>query len=442
LFVFLLPPALARAQGQPFVRTSLSPRSVIVGQPVTLTVDVFVPTYFTGAPRFPPLEVKDAVVVFQETGGTNLNERVGEQEYAGQSRSYLVYPQRAGDYEVAPFDVSVRYAIDAKPSPRTPVRARGARFTATVPNAARGLEHFIASSSFELTSTFDRPLEGLKAGDSITRTITMAAADAFAMMLPPLSFRPVEGLAVYPAQPRVSDSSGERGATRVGTRVETVTYVLQKEGSCHLDGIEIDWWDTSAKTLRRARLPAQDFTVAPNPDLKAEIPLPADPSETPPPPDPWKPVREALHRYGPRALATLVAGALLWRLIHPRLHRLRERRHARQKAREESAAAYLERVRQAAHARPTEVLAATYRFLDRRGDDSRAAARLDQFAQASGDAALPALASSLVESALAGDPSRAAHASSERFVDALVRAAERPQATSAAPEGLGPLNPR
>src|SRR5262249_6583743 len=82
----------ARADGKPFVRSTLKPQSVTVGQPVTLDVTVFVPSYFTGAPRFPQLEVKDAVVVFVEQGA-NLSERVGADSYAGQSRSYLIYPQ-------------------------------------------------------------------------------------------------------------------------------------------------------------------------------------------------------------------------------------------------------------------------------------------------------------------------------------------------------------
>ncbi len=226
-------PALASAAPKPFAWTNVHPRSVTVGQPVTLTVDVYVPSFFTGAPRFPQLEVKDAVVVFIDEG-TNLNQRVGEQDYAGQRRSYKIYPQREGEFVVPDFAVKVSYTGEDGPM-RVPAPAKGGSFQATIPAGARGVDHFLATSSLELQADTDRPLAGLRAGDSFTRTITMTAADAFAMMLPPLAFAPVDGLAVYPAQPKVADTSGgERGEARVAERRESVTYVLQKPGSYRL----------------------------------------------------------------------------------------------------------------------------------------------------------------------------------------------------------------
>jgi hypothetical protein len=434
-------PATLGAEGKALAYTSLHPKAVTVGQPVALTVDVFVPTYFTGAPRFPQLDVKDAMVVFVDEG-QNLTESVGEVAYAGQRRSYLIYPQREGAFEIPSFEVKVSYAVDGKASPRTSASARGGSFTATVPEAARRLEHFIATPSFQLTEATDRTLEGLKVGDSITRTITMTAVEAFAMMLPPLPFPPVDGLRVYPAEPRLSDSGGERGETRVGKRVESVTYVLEKEGQYRVPAIDIDWWDTVARTVRRASLPELALTVAANPDLKAEIPLPEDPSEKPPPPDPWKPLREALRRYGPLAAVLLLFMALLLRLFRARIRALRERHQARRVEREESAAAYRERLRKAALSGPTELLAATYRWLDRR-NGSTVAARLDCFAKESGDPALPGLADALVTSALGeGGSADPGGGSSRAFVEALIHAAQEPKSKKPSLGSLGPLNPR
>ncbi len=434
--------ASAFAQSQPVVRTGVQPRSVVVGQPVTLDVDVFVPTYFVGAPRFPALEVKDAVVVFLDTGGENLTEKIGDADYAGQRRSYLIYPQRPGDFEVPAFEVKVRFAVDGQPSPRTPVPARSRRFTATLPEAARGLEHFVATPLFELGESTDRPTEGLKVGESFTRTITMTATDAFAMMLPPLSFPPLDGLGVYPAQARVSDTSGERGETRVGKRVESVTYALQRAGEYRLPAIELDWWDTAARRVRRASLPEVVFSVAPNPRLRADIPLPEDPSEKPPPPDPWKPVREALLRFGPGALVSVLVVLLLLRMFKERLLAFHQRRAARLRARQESAAAYLEKVKAAAGSSPAQLLAATYRFLDRLGDGT-AAARLDVFARASGDPTFPALADAVVTSGLAVGPDAGPGTGSSReFVEALVRASSPGKARRRGTGGLGLINPR
>ena len=434
-------PALASAAPKPFAWTNVHPRSVTVGQPVTLTVDVYVPSFFTGAPRFPQLEVKDAVVVFIDEG-TNLNQRVGEQDYAGQRRSYKIYPQREGDFTVPDFAVKVSYNGEDGGPLRVATPAKGGSFHAAIPAGARGVDHFLATSSLQVQADTDRPLAELRTGDSFTRTVTLTAADAFAMMLPPLAFPAVEGLAAYPAQPRVADRGGERDEPRVAERVEAVTYVLQKPGSYRLPAVEIAWWDTRSQTLRRASVPELAFDVGSRPEGQAEIPLPPDPGDQSAAPDRWRPLREGLRRFGPAALVALVALGVLLRLLRAPLRALGARRTARRRAREESEAAYLARVAEAARSgKPKELLAATYRWLDRRPRAASEAARLDRFVQQSGDADLPEVSAALVDAALEADEVSDTE-SAERFARALARAAGRGAPAAGRPAGsLGPLNP-
>ena len=67
-------PSNAYAQA-PRARVSLDPGSVVtVGQPLTVRVQVLVPSFFAGAPAFPELEVDDAITIFVDRG-TNFTER-------------------------------------------------------------------------------------------------------------------------------------------------------------------------------------------------------------------------------------------------------------------------------------------------------------------------------------------------------------------------------
>jgi len=91
---------------------------VMVGEAVTVSVDVLTPTWFPRAPRFPAaLQVENAVAVFDETFRTNLSEAIGGERWSGIRRRYLIYPQLAGAYTVPPIEVGVVYALpNARPS--------------------------------------------------------------------------------------------------------------------------------------------------------------------------------------------------------------------------------------------------------------------------------------------------------------------------------------
>jgi hypothetical protein len=344
-----VPPAFAQEDVSPIVRTSLEPDGpVTVGQPVRLIVEVLVPTWFTGAPRYPQIDLADAIVIFQERG-FNFSDRVNGETFAGQRRQYLIYPTRPGTVTISGEEVILSYAVDARPSPPAPYGIPDVRIEATVPEDAEGLDYFFAATAFSLEDRFNRARDGLKVGDSLTRTITMTADDAFAMMIPSLNFEPIAGLAVYPEQPELNDEGGQRGETRVGSRVESVTYLMQEKGEYRLPKVEVSWWDSRTKRMRRESLPEVGFTVAPNPSLNEEIPLPPDDvedseTETDGSALNW---RDVARRWaGPIAGIVLLAWVVV-RLMKKYLPRYRARREEERRRRESSEAFFFERFKRA-----------------------------------------------------------------------------------------------
>ena len=162
---FVLWPAAAQDQAeQPIARARVTPDAVVtVGQPVTVEVEVLVPTFFSGAPRFPDLDVADALVIFNDRG-RNISERRSGRSWAGQSRSYTIYPQRAGTYEIPRIDVEVRYSAGGADRTSATVSPQPVRFEATVPAAAEGLSYFSATTGQHLDETIEaaRPREDAK----------------------------------------------------------------------------------------------------------------------------------------------------------------------------------------------------------------------------------------------------------------------------------------
>jgi len=243
---------------------------VTAGQPVTVTVEVLAPNWFTKAPEFPDIEVDNAIAM-PPGRSFNFTEKVGSMTYAGQRRSYIIYPLTAGTFKIPSIHVTVSYAKEPpKSSPPVTISSQFQQFEATVPDEAAGLGYFIATSNFTLEHTVSRNISDLKVGDSFKRSITMSAQDLVAMVLPPLRFEPFQGVGIYPDQPVLADKGGERGEIRTGTRVASVTYVLEKEGDYVLPEINVFWWNLKKEKLQKETIPAIKLAVRLNPDLEAE----------------------------------------------------------------------------------------------------------------------------------------------------------------------------
>jgi len=338
---------LVQAQDDPgaILRTRLEPPGpVMVGQPIRLQVDVLVTTWLTRAPGFPVFEMEGALVVLPDERSSNLTERINGQSWFGVSRSYLIYAQEPREYEVPAVEIAV---FPGQADGPVTLRFQQQTFRAQIPAEAQGLGYFIATKDLQINQELDPEVQDLKVGDSVRRTITMSADQTLAMFLPPVEFEAIEGLAVYPDPPQIQDRSADRIGFQGGERIESVTYVIQKEGGFELAPFDIYWWDLGAGRMREASIPAVKFSAAPNPGYVPEIPLPekAAVEEIVPEEKSWLDLFKKWA--GPLALLLLLG--IIGSTLFPRLiEGARKRRAVRRRAYQESEAAAFDQVKTAA----------------------------------------------------------------------------------------------
>ena len=253
----------------PLVRARIEGSSEVwVGQAVPLSVEVIVPTWFTGAPKFPEIEVPNAVTLSPEAAVNFVVQSAGK-TFSAQGRRYLIFPQVKGKYTVPSAKVEVTYAMpDGKSSAPIYLASPSLIFEARVPAGAEGAKYFLTAKNFHISQSLDRKLEDLKVGDSIVRTVNMTAEDTVGMTLPPLSFEAPEGIRLYTGVPKISEKA-ERGKIEAA-RTETAIYVLEKEGRYTLPEISIMWWNPQTKRMNKARLPAIELQVHANSGYNTE----------------------------------------------------------------------------------------------------------------------------------------------------------------------------
>ena len=265
----------------PIIRTEISPRQVVVGQTVTLKVDVLVPSWFTAPIDYPAaINLPGATAQLSNSAAINLNEQINNQSYAGMSKLYTVVAQQAGEFKLPQLPLKISYSVDGASRAIT-LQTTAQTFRAAYPAGAENLGYFFATPNYSLKQTVDRPLNRLKVGDAIVRRITQHAEGVAAMNLPGLIFTELDGVSVYTAEAQLDDIGGERSKVRIGERVDAVTYVLRKPGPIELPGLKIGSFDTNSGKMRWTSVPPLGFDVAPDPNAVSAVKPP--PSNAVPP---------------------------------------------------------------------------------------------------------------------------------------------------------------
>ena len=254
---------------EPIVRVTLDPPRVVVGQQTTLRILVLAPNYMTSTPELPGFQVRNAVT--RPLRSVNTSEQRDGVSYAGVNFEYAIYPQEAGSYAIADQKVSIKYAAEPPTTREAEIALPRFAFDAFVPDAAAELRPFLSASQLAIEQTITRSSDQLKAGDAVTRTVTIRAEGTPAMLLPPQRFASIDGLKLYPAQPALEDKTEARTDVMTSTRVDSATYIMERSGDYGLPPIDVHWWNVAEGKVEVAHLDGVPLKVASNPAAEGGV---------------------------------------------------------------------------------------------------------------------------------------------------------------------------
>lgn len=245
-------PAIA---GEPFADARVnSGEHLVVGQQITVEVDVFVPNFFTSAPQFPSFDIANAIVILPEGRAQNLSRTVNGEQYSGIRRTYFVIPQIKGEFVLPPASISFKYADVPGTSMQGTVTLPPTRFSVDALPAGKGATPSFAAASVQLTQTLDRDPATLKVGDTLARTVTLLVQGTQAMMLPAPRFDTPSGVKLYKRDPVLENNVANSTGAQMSKRTDRVTYVTEQQGAIVLPAIAIDWFNVTNSRTEQARL--------------------------------------------------------------------------------------------------------------------------------------------------------------------------------------------
>lgn len=211
----------------------------------------------------------------QKTTEMRLNQR-----YDVLERRYLIFPQKSGELRIDPLEF-VGNVMDSRAYKRRHTREKSNAVTVNIKAPPGTYAHpvWLPAISLNLSEKWDKPLDNIHVGDSLTRTISVQTLGLLGSAIPPISPNQINGLKLYPDQPDVASTQHPAGVQ--SSRTEVVAIVATKAGDITIPEIQLPWFDTINQTERVAILPARIITVepatsTPNTAATAQLEAPAN----------------------------------------------------------------------------------------------------------------------------------------------------------------------
>jgi hypothetical protein len=215
---------------------------------------------------------------------------INSRAYNVVERTFAVFPQESGEISISPARFEARVLRNGRITGRKVFQSESQTITVN-PIPAPPADHpdadWLPARDVRLTDSWSREPDQLRAGEPISRTITISALGQLETQIPVNEPPTVDGVNVYPDKPGL-DRRFESGGIR-GIRRDQYAMIANVSGDLELPAVELPWWDIDTGEWRVATLPARQVTILPSP--AAPPPEPVATVETPPdaelaPPEP------------------------------------------------------------------------------------------------------------------------------------------------------------
>ncbi len=193
-------------------------------------------------------------------------------------RSFALFPQESGEVSVSPARFEARVLQNGRISGRKVFESDAVAITVQpIPPAPPDYPDavWLPARDVSIEDNWSREPDELRAGEPISRDVTVSALGQLETQIPALEPPQVDGVNIYPDRP-VLDRRIESGGIR-GVRTDQYAMIGVDGGVVTLPKLELPWWDIEAGEWRVATVPERSVTILPG----AEAPSPPEPAPQP-----------------------------------------------------------------------------------------------------------------------------------------------------------------
>ena len=191
--------------------------------------------------------------------------------YEAFERRYAIFPQKSGTLKIKPAtfegrinSTQARTIFDQFRMSGQLKRLRSNAIEASVKSAPGNinLQDWLPAKNLQLVDEWSDDIANIKAGEPVTRTITIIAEGLTGVQLPDLTFTDIADLKQYPDKPVVENKQDNKGIT--GVKQIKIALIPAKAGNFILPELKLQWWNTKTGKMQTTSLPQTTLNVLAN----------------------------------------------------------------------------------------------------------------------------------------------------------------------------------
>lgn len=250
-----------------FARASVDKNKVLLEQPVKIKVSAHSATWFASPLNIANLQVEGAFVQSFKRTQSSI-QYINNKKYASLEFHYILFPYREGEliFPALNIQTNIPPEGDYKGQPVTLTTEAITITVEPIPEKADA-DHWLVATNASIKNEWSAPINNLKVGDVLGRTITIRAEGTLPSFIDEPDVGLVDFASLYPSEPSFYD---ERDAqTAKGRRVDFYSYLLEKAGEFTLPEVEVIWWNPYLGRYYSRKLPEYKLQISENEDLLA-----------------------------------------------------------------------------------------------------------------------------------------------------------------------------
>lgn len=270
LFLLVFAASAARADDVASVRIQAADEEAVwVGEKAAVYLELWTRQLSFADQSFALPEAEGGFLMQPDSTTVKLTERRGSETWQGLRYYLALYPQRAGQIEIPPFEVRFSTLEGFGSESQDHVfRTEPVSVAARMPPGATPGSLLVSTRDFRLRGGWEpAPADEdgleLKTGDALVLELRREAAEVPGMVFAPLPEPDIDGLGVYVDTPSVDDRISRGQLT--GSRTDRITLVCERPGRYSLPEFRFQWWDPGSERLHEEVVPALTLDVVQNP---------------------------------------------------------------------------------------------------------------------------------------------------------------------------------